>query len=67
MIKTKCLWVFLCLLAGFEETDRGGIANLFLLPSETAGGAWDLMDFKENCITNACTLLHDQVAFVSIY
>lgn len=65
VIKTRRLWTFLCLLAGFEEND-GGVTNIFLLPSGSAG-AWDLVDFKENCITNAHTLLYDQVAFVSIY
>lgn len=55
VIKTKCLWIFLCLLADFKETDRGGATNLFLLPSGSAGGAWELMDFKENCITSAHT------------
>lgn len=64
VIKTKCLWILLYLLAGFVETGRGGITNLLLLPSENAGGGWNLVDLKESFIIDTHNLLADQVAFI---
>ena len=64
VIKTKCLRILLCFLAGFVETGRGGIANLLLLPSESTGCEWNLVDLKESCIIDTHNLLTDEVAFM---
>lgn len=59
VIKPKYLWILLYVLA---ESGRGGITNL--LPSESAGGAWSLVDLKQGCIIETHNLLADQVVFM---
>lgn len=61
VIKTKRLWILLYLLAGFVENGRGGITNLLLLPSESAGGGWNLMVLKGSGMTDTRDLLDDQL------
>lgn len=64
VIKTKYLWILVNLLASFVETGRGGITYLLLLPSDSVGGGWNLVDLKESCIIDTHNLLADQVAFM---
>lgn len=47
------------MLAGFVGTGRGGITNVLLLPSESAGGGWNLMVLKGSGMTDTHDLLDD--------